>query len=214
MGVLSMYPSAKYAELDRNVVVLIGVCIYLVVAVIFLFNMLIAQLACAYTSIYQDMVGYARLKRIKIIVETMVGVQAKRWNRFVGSLSMEQRIEFNEGDVGLAGGIQVLEAANANPTTIDMIKRFGGSTSPSIQWPEEDGQGDGDDTDKFERLEKLIQKTMARITKTGGKKGGGARGGSSAGESGSGGAGEGEGEGEGEGGDDGEHGDHEEGDEE
>merc|ERR1712048_898614 len=213
MGVLSMYPSGKYAELDRNVVVLIGVCIYLVVAVIFLFNMLIAQLACAYTSIYQDMVGYARLKRIKIIVETMVGIQAKRWNRFVEGLNFEQRIGFNEGDVGLAGGIQVLEAANANPTTVDMIKRFDGSTSPSIQWPEEDGQGD-DDTDKFERLEKLIQKTMARITKTGGGKKGGARGGSSAGESGSGGAGDGEGEGEGEGGDDDGHGDHEEGDEE
>merc|ERR1712060_1040063 len=190
-----------------------------VVAVIFLFNMLIAQLACAYTSIYQDMVGYARLKRIKIIVETMVGVQAKRWNRFVESLGMEQRIEFNEGDVGLAGGLQVLEAANANPTTIDMIKRFGGSTSPSIQWPEEDGQGD-DDSDKFERLEKLIQKAMARITTKGGggKKGG--RGGSSAGEGsgsggvdggGSGGAGEGGGS---DGGGSGGHGEHDEGDEE
>merc|ERR1711953_365416 len=190
--VLRMYPSGKYAELDKNVVVLIGVCLYLVVSVIFLFNMLIAQLACAYTSIYQDMVGYARLKRIKIIVETMVGISAKRWSRFVEGLGMEQRIEFNEGDVGLAGGLQVLEAANANPTTIDMIKRFGGSTSPSIQWPEEDGQGD-DDSDKFERLEKLIQKAMARITATGGKKGG-ARGGSSAGEgSGSGGAGGGSG---------------------
>merc|ERR1712151_764336 len=191
--VLNMYPASKYAELDKNVVVLIGVCLYLVVAVIFLFNMLIAQLACAYTSIYQDMVGYARLKRIKIIVETMVGMQDKKWFRFVEGLNLEQRIEFNEGDVGLAGGIQVPEPANANPTTIDMIKRFGGSTSPSIQWPEEE-QGD-DDSDKFERLEKLIQKTMARITKSGGKKGN--RGGSSAGEGsgsgdggGSGGAGE------------------------
>merc|ERR1719277_2627965 len=184
-----MYPSEKYAELDRNVVVLIGSFAFLIVSVIFLLNMLIAQLACAYTAIYQDMVGYARLKRIKIIVETMVGIQEKRWNRFVEGLALDQRIEFNEGDVGLAGGIQILEAANANPTTIDMIKRFGGSTSPSIQWPEEEGQGD-DDSDKFEPLEKLIQKTMARITKTGGGKKGG-KGGSSAGESGSGGAGDG-----------------------
>merc|ERR1711920_1189267 len=110
--VLSMYPSGKYAELDRNIVVLIGVCLYLVVAVIFLFNMLIAQLACAYTSIYQDMVGYARLKRIKIIVETMFGIQDKRWFRFIEGLGFDQRIEFNEGDVGLAGGLQVLEPAN------------------------------------------------------------------------------------------------------
>merc|ERR1712060_430265 len=182
-----------------------------VVAVIFLFNMLIAQLACAYTSIYQDMVGYARLKRIKIIVETMVGMQDKRWFRFVDSLGMEQRIEFNEGDVGLAGGLQVLEAANANPTTIDMIKRFGGSTSPSISWPEKDGQGD-DDSDKFERLEKLIQKAMARITTKGGGSKRGGRGGSSAGEgSGSGGFDGGSG-GAGGGGDEDEgHGEHDEG---
>merc|ERR1712060_835869 len=179
-----------------------------VVAVIFLFNMLIAQLACAYTSIYQDMVGYARLKRIKIVVETMVGMQDKRWIRFEENLGLEQRIEFNEGDVGLAGGLQVLEPANANPTTIDMIKRFGGSTSPSIAWPEEDGQGD-DDTDKFDRLEKLISKAMARITTTGAKKGGG-RGASSAGE------GSGSGVDGGEGGDEDNegHGEHDEGDEE
>merc|ERR1719191_850080 len=119
-------------------------------------------------------------------------VPEKRWLRFLQALALEDRIEFNEGDIGVAGGIQVLEPASANPTTIDMIKRFGGSTSPSIQWPEEDGQGD-DDTDKFERLEKLIQKAMARITAIGGKKGGG-RGGSSAGEgSGSGGGGGGRG---------------------
>merc|ERR1712151_541515 len=141
----------------------------------------------------------------------------KRWFRFVEGLNFEQRFEFNEGDVGLAGGIQVLEAANANPTTIDMIKRFGGSTSPSMQWPEEDGQGD-DDSDKFERLEKLIQKAMARITTKGGGGKRGGRGGSSAGEgSGSGGVDGGGSGGAGEGGDEDDgHGDgeHDEGDEE
>merc|ERR1712048_1073854 len=92
------------------------------------------------------------------------------------------------------------EPASANPTTIDMIKRFGGSTSPSIQWPEEDA-GD-DDSDKFERIEKLIQRAMARLNTKGGgggKKGG--KGSSSAGMSGSGGGGDGgEGEGSGDGG--------------
>merc|ERR1719324_1333944 len=45
-----------------------------------------------------------------------------------------------------------------------MIRRFGGSTSPEIQWPEDDADGDGDD--KFERMEKLIQRTLQRVTKT------------------------------------------------
>merc|ERR1712019_268048 len=114
--------------------------------------------------------------------------------------ALEERLEFNEGDVGLAGGIQVLEPASANPTTVDMIKRFGGSTSPSIQWPEEEGTGD-DDADKFERLEVLIKRAMERMTKHGGKKRGG-KGDSSAGGTGSGngglsGSGEEEGSGEG-----------------
>merc|ERR1712048_1530210 len=211
--VMKMYSFEDYRKLEDEPIVLVGMFLFLVTAVIFLLNMLIAQLNCSYDTIYQDMVGYARLKRIRIVVETMPLVPEKRWVRFLQSLALEERLEFNEGDVGLAGGIQVLEPASANPTTIDMIKRFGGSTSPSIQWPEEDA-GD-DDTDKFERLEKLIQKTMARITKTGGKKG--AKGGSSAGDgSGSGGAGGGEGEDGGEGGDEEEdgHGEHDEGEEE
>jgi len=67
-----------------------------------------------------------------------------------------------------------------------MIKRFGGSTSPSIQWPEEE-TGD-DDSDKFERLEKLIGRAMQRLNTKGGKKKGTGRAFSSAGMSGSGGA--------------------------
>merc|ERR1719436_2124131 len=113
----------------------------------------------------------------------MPQVSAKRWTRWTQSLCFEQRIEFNEGDVGLANGIATQEAANLNPTTIDMIKRFGGSTSPSIQWPEEETAGD-DDSDKFERLETLIKRAMERLTKTGKKRNGGKGGGSSAGHSG------------------------------
>merc|ERR1711953_1318449 len=203
--VMKMYSFEDYQALEDEPIVLVGMFLFLVTAVIFLLNMLIAQLNCSYDTIYQDMVGYARLKRIRIVVETMPLVPEKRWVRFLQGLSLEERIEFNEGDIGVAGGIQVLEPASANPTTIDMIKRFGGSTSPSIQWPEED-TGD-DDSDKFERIEKLIQRAMQRLNTKGGgggKKGG--KGGSSAGQSGSGGGegdeggGEGEGSGEGVGG--------------
>merc|ERR1712039_973747 len=72
-----------------------------------------------------------------------------------------------------AGGIQLLEPASLNITTVDMIRRFGGSTSPAAQWPEEDQAGD-DEEDRFERMEKLIEKAMKRMTSSGGKKKGGA----------------------------------------
>merc|ERR1712084_129730 len=156
--VLRMFKAETYIEMEREPLILAGICVFIIVSVVFLLNMLVAQLTCAYDAVYSDMVGYARLKRVKIIVESMPQVSEKRWDGFVQSLRLDQRIEFNEGDVGLSGGIQVQEPASANPTTVDMIKRFGGSTSPSIQWPEEDAGDDG--SDKFERIEKLIQRAM------------------------------------------------------
>merc|ERR1712176_866697 len=195
--VLRMFKAETYIEMEREPLILAGICVFLIVSVVFLLNMLVAQLTCAYDAVYSDMVGYARLKRIKIIVESMPQVTEKRWQGFIESLKLEQRIEFNEGDVGLSGGIQVLEPASAHPTTVDMIKRFGGSTSPSIAWPEE--ENNDDDADKFERLETLVKRTMERLNKTGGKKRGG-KGSSSAEMSGSGGGGDGGGAGEGSGG--------------
>jgi len=103
------------------------------------------------------MMGYARLKRIRIICDSMPSVTQKKWTDFVDSLELRKRIEFNEGDVGLPGGIQVLEPASANPTTVDTIRRFGGTTSPTVKWPEEEGSGD-DENDKFSRVEDLIKK--------------------------------------------------------
>jgi hypothetical protein len=169
--VLQMYGTDHYAEFRDEPTMLAMVLIFMISTVIFLLSLLIAQLSCAYSAVYADMVGYARLERGQIIVEIMPSITKTRWQRFSANLRLAKRLEFNEGDIGVAGGIQVKEPASANPTTIDMIRRFGGSTSPEIQWPEDD-QGDGDGDDRFERMEKLIQKTLQRITKTGGHSGG------------------------------------------
>merc|ERR1712226_1800495 len=158
---LRMFSTDHYKSLHDIPVVLLGVYGYLVTSSVFLFNLLIAQLCCSYDAIYADMVGYARLKRCRIIVETMPAVTPKRWNFFKESLGFENRIEFNEGDIGVAGGIQVQEAANAHPTTVDTIKRVGGTTSALAQWPEE--AGDAED-DKFGKLEAMIKKAMDTMT--------------------------------------------------
>jgi uncharacterized membrane protein YgcG len=186
--IVSMYSTDDYEELHNEPVVLIGVYGYLILSSVFLMNLLIAQLSCAYDAIYADMVGFARLKRIKIVVDAMRSVSDKRWGRFIEYLELDTRIEFNEGDVGLAGGVQVLEAAGANPTTVDTIKRFGGSTNATIQWPEEEDQND--DSDRFQRIEDLIKK-MGEATSSGktGHKKHKAKGASSSGMSGGGGSG-------------------------
>merc|ERR1719421_2392834 len=74
---------------------------------------------------------------------------------------MDQAIEFNEGDIGVSGGIQVQEPSNAHPTTVDTIKRVGGTTSVLAQWPEEDVDAEDD---KFGKLEAMIKKAMDTMT--------------------------------------------------
>merc|ERR1719498_2225836 len=173
---MRMYDGAHFVLYESDPLVLICVFVFLVTVIVFLLNMLVAQLTCAYEAVYSDMIGYARLERIEIIVGIMPVVSEKRWLSFSDSLKLDSKCEFNAGDIGVTGGIQVQEAANLNPTTMDMIKRFGGSTSVEMQWPAEVEVGD--ESDKFERMEQLIQKTLKRLTKSGGK---GSRGGSGSG---------------------------------
>merc|ERR1712023_599302 len=163
---MRMYDGAHFELYESDPLVLICVFVFLVTVIVFLLNMLVAQLTCAYEAVYSDMIGYARLERIEIIVGIMPVVSQKRWSAFLESLKLDIKLEFNSGDIGVTGGIQILEAANLNPTTQDAIKRFGGSTSVEMQWPAE-AEGQGDEDDRFERLESLIQKTLKHITKTG-----------------------------------------------
>lgn len=158
---IRIYPTEDYERLHSERVVLVGVFFYLVVGTIFLMNLLIAQLCCSYSGIYADMVGYARLKRCRITTETMPMVPPARWDAFKNSLGFENRIEFNEGDVGVAGGIQVKEEANKHPTTVDTIKRVGGPTSITAPWPQEATDIEEDKFGKIEALLKKVQDTMA-----------------------------------------------------
>merc|ERR1712217_760851 len=167
----AMFSGEHYDALHDDPALMIAIVMYIIVTVVFLSNLLIAQLNCSYQSTYQDMVGFARLNRGKIVTEAMMSVSSKRWEKFITALHLEDACEFGEGDIGLAGGIQILEPASQNITTVDMIRRFGGSTSPAAQWPEEDQAGD-DEEDRFERMERLIEKAMKRMTSSrgGGKK--------------------------------------------
>jgi hypothetical protein len=162
--VLKTYATDRYTAFRKEPTLLIVVFLFGILTGFFLLNMLIAQLSCAYSSIYADSVGYARLERAETIVVIMRSIPKTRFTNFIDSLRLHKRLEFNQGDVGVAGGIQIREAANLNPTTVDSIRRFGGSTSPEIAWPEDEGEGEGED--RLERMEKLIQRTMQRVAKS------------------------------------------------
>jgi hypothetical protein len=166
---MGVFDSRKYELLEEEPLLLMMVVVFLLITVIFFLNMLVAQLSCAYSSVYKDMLGYARLERAETIVDIMPTVNKQTWKTFLESLRLNKRLEFNQGDIGVAGGIQMMELANLNPTTVDVIRRFGGSTSVDNPWPEEDQEGESDD--RFDRIEKLIQRTLERVTKSGSQSG-------------------------------------------
>jgi uncharacterized membrane protein YgcG len=166
---MRMYDGKHYEDYESDPLVLVCTFGFIIIVAVFIANMLVAQLTCAYEAVYTDMLGYARLERVDIITNTMPAVSEKGWQRFLDILRLDQKVEFNAGDVGVTGGMQIMEPANANPTTTDMIRRFGGSTSVEMQWPAEQ-EGAGDENDRFDRMEALIQKTLKRITKGGGGK--------------------------------------------
>jgi len=166
---MKMYVAENFKYFHDQPVVMSCIFLFVIVTVVFLLNLLIAQLTCAYSAVYIDMVGYARLERVDIIVETMLLVSKKKWRRFMENQRLDRRLEFNEGDIGIAGGLQIMEPARLNPTTKDQISRFGGSTSPSIQWPAEDEEGD--DNDRFDRVEALLGRMLKALSTHGKVKG-------------------------------------------
>eukprot|EP00931_Biecheleriopsis_adriatica_P074845 TRINITY_DN4882_c0_g1_i2.p1 TRINITY_DN4882_c0_g1~~TRINITY_DN4882_c0_g1_i2.p1 ORF type:complete len:1278 (+),score=337.48 TRINITY_DN4882_c0_g1_i2:114-3947(+) len=170
---ISMYAGNQFEALEQHGWTIAAVICFVITITVFLFNLLIAQLNCAYLSIYSSMVGYARLSRIEIICSTIPSIPSSRFGAFIENLRLEEKLEFGEGDIGLAGGIQVLELASAHPTNVDGIRRFGGSTSMAMPWPEEDDDLGNSEAERFERLEKSLQKAMKKLGSA--NLGGGAR---------------------------------------
>lgn len=156
---LGMFPASDYVRFKDEVPVFVAVSAFVAVVFVTMLNLLVAQLTESYHSMFKDMQGYARLNRASVVVSVMVQATQKRWSRFLNTLGFEDRLEFNQGDIGFAGGIQILEPANASSVTTESIKRYGGSTAPTMPWPEDEGSVE---EDRLERLEKLIMKRNKR----------------------------------------------------
>ncbi|CAJ1405669.1 unnamed protein product [Effrenium voratum] len=163
--ILGMYENKRFVALREFPRVYSLLVIFCITTLIFLANLLVAQLTGAYKTVYGDMEGYAKLARSSVTVDTIRSQRPRKWAAFLASLKLEDRIEFNEGDVGMAGGIQVLEPANLNPTYEECIHRFGGSTSVENPWPEESSLEKGSLDIRLKRLEKLVVRATKNMMK-------------------------------------------------
>eukprot|EP00929_Paragymnodinium_shiwhaense_P052608 TRINITY_DN26354_c0_g2_i1.p1 TRINITY_DN26354_c0_g2~~TRINITY_DN26354_c0_g2_i1.p1 ORF type:complete len:1139 (-),score=307.76 TRINITY_DN26354_c0_g2_i1:137-3553(-) len=152
-----------FRELDGEPVLLMALFLFIACAAILLMNLLIAQLNCSYEYVYADMVGFARMNRCNLIVDMLTVCKLSSWQKFVKKLELDKPLEFDEGDLGPPGGMQISEAASAHIVLQDMILRFGGNSSPELPWPE---SGNAEDMDNFEKIEALVKKALKVMGKT------------------------------------------------
>jgi len=150
-----------YRELRHEWFLLLGVLMFVSVSTILLINLLIAQLNCSYEYIYQDMVGFARLARASLICDTLASCPPARWRRFVDTLNFSQRLEFDDGDLGLPGGIHKREPGSLHPMTVDIIRRYGGTCRADMRWPDDAAV---DEDEKLDRVEELLQTALKSVS--------------------------------------------------
>mmetsp|Transcript_55947 Transcript_55947/g.130754 ORF Transcript_55947/g.130754 Transcript_55947/m.130754 type:complete len:1124 (+) Transcript_55947:79-3450(+) len=151
-----------YRTLMVEPALLTAVLLFVLASSILLMNLLIAQLNSSYVYIYQDMVGFARLNRAQKIVEALNNINKKTWTNFIATLGFDEPLEFNQGDVGVAGGMQITEPAGEHVVLKDSILRFGGSCSVDLQWPEETKHRG--DQEKLSKIESMAKKVLRKVT--------------------------------------------------
>jgi len=159
---LGMIHGEAYAELTEYPMLTGAVLLFMVTSIVFLLNLLVAQLSCSYGQTFQDLVGFARIKRGVVVVDCMRSLTNAKWQRFIDSLELDRPCVFGEGDLGFPGAICMTEPSSANPTTAETIRRFGGSTSPDAVWPEEDEEGKTS-ADRFETVELIVRSALKKM---------------------------------------------------
>mmetsp|Transcript_32343 Transcript_32343/g.82414 ORF Transcript_32343/g.82414 Transcript_32343/m.82414 type:complete len:1373 (-) Transcript_32343:196-4314(-) len=125
------------------VIVMVAVC---------LINILVAQLVSSYGELATNAEGYAKMNRAFVCVEVEsclpMSVRRKIWD----AIDFDKPLQFDHGDEGPTGGIQVMELAivRAHPKyKPDRIIRCTGPADPHDPWPviRESGE-DGEDEEK------------------------------------------------------------------
>ncbi|CAK0807291.1 unnamed protein product [Prorocentrum cordatum] len=152
-----------YRDMSHEPALLCAVLLFVTFTVILLMNLLIAQLNTTYVRIYQDTVGWALINRASTIVEVLSTVSMTKWTRFVEGLGFDEKLEFNEGDVGLPGGVVEAEPASMHPVVHESILRFGGSCKGDEPWPESNEMLEELEEDKLDKLEKVIRRTCRKL---------------------------------------------------
>jgi len=123
---------------DMSPVGLAVLITFIVITYIGLLSILIAQLTLVYEHLSEQNVGYAQMNRAFVCIEVESCLPLSIRRRIFRRFGFDLPVEFDTGDEGPTGGIQVLEQASvqAHPKYIpDRIMRATGPSSELEPWP-------------------------------------------------------------------------------
>jgi len=134
--------------------------VYVTLALILMMNLLIGLMATSYDFVYHRIDGFAKLDKAKVVVETEAAMSRKKLIAIFNNMHFDEPVEFDESDLGPAGGKQVLVPSNKEDKLVkDRIQRFHGATDPNAPWPNDKKQSwqDDDDIAIDDRLKRIEQ---------------------------------------------------------
>lgn len=111
---------------------------FVVIIEIGFLNILIAQLALAYEELSADKEGFAMMSRAYMVVEMESFMPISYRQKIYEEFNFDKPLEFDGGDEGPAGGIQLKQPASmrAHEKYIpDRVIRYAGEASPNDPWP-------------------------------------------------------------------------------
>jgi hypothetical protein len=138
--------------------------LFLFVSAIFVVTVLASNVIAAVYAVFADIDGLTFLSQAKDIVEIETVILVPTRIAFWKSLRFDRRIEYDEGDLGLTGGIQIKEAVsqhNFDTSIVDNIIRFPGEAGGQLPWP----LSNQNQEVNVENLLDGVEKNLAKIYK-------------------------------------------------
>jgi hypothetical protein len=156
----------EYIELnlDSKIMMLLYIAMVLFLIVTMISGSVSAM--CHHISSDAERLCYKRQASDVIELESSIPLEERL--ALFDSFEFNKRVEFDVGDLGLTGFIQVVESVTAHRWSLeklDRIFRFAGDTNPRLPWPEDDTNATSDN-DSGRRLKALIDDLTNRLGKT------------------------------------------------
>jgi len=154
----------EYIELNLDSKIMMSLYIFIVIFLII--TMITGSVSAMCHNISSDAERLCFKRQAADVIELESSIPIDERLTLYDSFEFNKRVEFDVGDLGLPGCIQIVESVTAHRWSLeklDRIFRFAGDTNPKLPWPEDETTADDDPTRK---LKALIDDLTVRLSKT------------------------------------------------